>query len=126
MEDVMFFDFVQERRLSWEEVEERRFLQGFAFNTVLESGGSCIGCPNKFTLRNQVNNPNRRLTLGKGKGKGKGKGSPPLEPCLRPGLPTEEEVRLEYAMVLEELQNNFNDVTELEEIERVSTMLRDG
>jgi hypothetical protein len=29
-------------------------------------------------------------------------------------------------MVLEELQNNFNDVTELEEIERVSTMLRDG
>jgi hypothetical protein len=110
MENVFLFDFDTGRRLSWEEVRE---LQGFNFNAILESSGFCTDCGGQYTLRDQLT----RRYLKKG-GKGKGKGG---EACLRPGLPTREEVRLEYNVVLEEIElDNVKNVIDLEEIDRVS------
>jgi hypothetical protein len=109
MEATFLFDEASNRRLLWEEVRKRE-LQGFNFDEILEASGYCIGCERQFTLSNQITGRRHLKSVGRDG-----------ESCLRPGLPTEEEVRAEYNIVLAELgDENVEECLELKEIERVS------
>lgn len=134
IEESDIFDALTGRRLSFAEAELRRKLQ-FSLNIVIRVIGFCVLCERNLTIRNQViDTPSVPINIGGGN-TGGGLGILPggrrreLEEeeelvCLLPGLPTAEEVRLEYNIVLEEISPpNIDDCEELVEIDRVSCFL---
>lgn len=109
MEESFPFDPTSRRRLSFQEVELRRSLQ-LLLDFNIQVIGFCNGCEQQMTMGNQVSA--RRQLDDDG-----------LD-CPLPGLPTEEEVRIEYNNVIEKLDiPNIEDCVELEEIDRVSYSL---
>ncbi len=112
MIESSIFDPSSGRRLSFEEVDLRRNLQ-FRRPAYLQVRGTCSRCSQQFTFSNQVSG--RRNLSGS------------HNECEHPGLPTAEDVRIEYNKVLAELEfNPPNEVEclELEEIDKVCDLFR--
>jgi len=92
------------RTLSFEEADLRRKLQ-VQRQTFLRVVGQCSRCNRQFTFSNQIRSNMRDLSVS--------------EDCLLPGLPTAEEVRIEYNVVLDELDPpNVQQCLSLEEIDK--------
>jgi hypothetical protein len=123
MEKVSLVDLDTGRRLSWKEVRNLQNTNvtvpgGMNYNAYTAGSGFCTDCGGQWTLKDDLTtgSPPRRRHLKKS---GKGKGG---SPCLRPGLPTEEEVLLEYSNVIRDLDlENIKDVLELEELQSLPT-----
>ena len=105
MEEASIFDPASGRRLSLAEFDLQRKLQ-YRRPYYISVTGRCTGCSRSFTFANQVSGRRKLSTGGQ---------------CLRPGLPTENELNAAYNIELDRLNlPNVLSCLQLDEIENVS------